>query len=164
MNDRNEILEKFYKDNYNKLCKAVARRAGGDYNAEDVVQEAFCRALKYWPTFNPERRPLEGWFVSILNNSLRDFKREEMSAGTHVEFDEEEHDGLEMSQTDAKMVEKVQDLINQKGDGQRDVLELHFMFGYKPAEIVEILDVNNSTVRQTIWRFKEEVRAKLKVA
>jgi len=164
VNDRNEILVKLYTENYKKYCKAVNRRAGGEYNAEDVVQEAFCRALKYWPTYNPEKRPLEAWFVTILNNALRDFKREELAYGTCDEFNEEEYDGQEMSQTDAKMVEQVQKLINQKDDGQREILELHFSFGYKPSEIVEILDVVNGTVRQTIWRFKEEVRVKLKVA
>jgi len=44
----NKQLERFYKTNYLTLIKRVSHRAGGPYNAEDVVQEAFVRALKYW--------------------------------------------------------------------------------------------------------------------
>lgn len=161
MRDRNQILEEFYKRSYNDLCKRVANRAGGAYNAEDVVQEAFLRALKYWGSYNPERRSVGAWFNTILQNALKDFSKEERMIGMTVEFDEELCDGLVMSQTATHMLRKVRELIESKDGLTREILELYFLHSYKPRDIVKVLDVKVKTVDTYVFRFKQEVKEKL---
>ena len=161
MDDRNKIIEEFYKRNYNDLCKRVANRAGGAYNAEDVVQEAFLRAIKYWGSYNPERRSVGAWFNTILQNALKDFSKEERMLGMSVEFDEELYDGLLMSQTATHMLRKVRELIESKNGLTRDILELYFLHNYKQRDVVKVLDVKASTVNNYVFRFKQEVKEKL---
>lgn len=160
--NRNEALETYFKKEYNKLCKKVARRAGSPENAEDVVQEAFYRAIKYWDSYNPETN-IGAWFNTILNNACKDKMKDERMAGATVEFEEELFDGVEMSQTDANTVEHIQKLIRSKGYPLSEVLRLYYEKGYKSIEIKEILDVEYGTVRQAVWRFKEEVKEKIGV-
>lgn len=160
--NRDEVLGQYYDKEYKKLCKKVARRAGSPENAEDVVQEAFYRAMKYWGSYDHKTK-LGAWFNTILNNACKDKMREDRMMGMTVELDEELLDGVEMSQTDCNMVQHIKRLIDSKASPHREVLSLHFEKGYRPIEIKEILDVEYGTVRQEIWRFKEEVKRKLQV-
>lgn len=162
MMERNKVLEEYFKKEYNNLCKKVARRAGSPENAEDVVQEAFYRALKYWNSYNPATK-IGAWFNTILNNACKDKMRDERMAGASIEFEEELFDGVEMSQTDANTAEHIRKLINAKPYPLCEVLRLYYEKGYKSIEIKQILDVEHGTVRQAVWRFKEEVREKLHV-
>lgn len=155
------LIEQHFNNEYRTLYKRVSRRAGGPYNAEDVVQEAFARALKYLPAFNPEKKEFGAWFNTILNNALHDFKREEMTYGMCLEFDEELIDGEPMSQTDKGLIEKIHQLMDEKPEHIAELLHLSFDFGYKPSEIAEITDSTSGVVRVTIARFKDEVREKL---
>lgn len=158
--ERNQVLEAYFKKEYNNLCKKVSRRAGSPENAEDVVQEAFYRALKYWNSYNPETK-LGAWFNTILNNACKDKMKDERMAGASVEFEEDLFDGVEMSQTDANTAEHIKKLIRSKGYPLSEVLRLYYEKGYKSIEIKQILDVEHGTVRQAVWRFKEEVREKI---
>ena len=161
--ERNDTLTKFYLANQRELHKRVSNRAGGAYNAEDVVQEAFARALKYWDTYDPNNKELGAWFNTILNNTLKDFKREELMYGMCIEFDENLYKGTELSLTNHHMINKVKDLINAKCAHTREILSLYYLKGYKPQDIEHILDVSNKSIREAVWRFKGEVKEKLNV-
>lgn len=160
---RNDVLTKFYLDTQRELHKRVSNRAGGAYNAEDVVQEAFARALKYWDTYDPNNKELGAWFNTILNNTLKDFKRGELMYGMCIEFDENLYKGTELSLTNHHMVGKVKQLIEDKRDHTREILSLYYLKGYKPQDIEQILDVSNKSIRMAVWRFKDEVKEKLNV-
>lgn len=158
MKQRNQAVEEFYIKHYRELCKRVSNRAGGAYYAEDVVQEAFVRALTYWDSYNPERSSIGAWFNTILNNALKDFMQDQRMEGMSTEFEEEVHEPQPMSQTSAHMLRKVESLINKKRDGTRDVLDLYFLHNYKPREICKVLDVNAKAVNMCVLRFKQEVK------
>ena len=163
MRERNQIITEFYIKNSRELHKRVANRAGGAYNAEDVVQEAFSRALKYWDSFDPNRHQLGAWFNTILNNALKDFKREELIYGMCVEFDEELDSGVRMNTTNKNILEKIEQLIQSKRDSTRDLLDLYYLKGYKVRDVVQALDVNSQAVRTAVLRFKVEVKEKFGV-
>lgn len=160
MQDRNKVITEFYLKNSRELHKRVSNRAGGPYNAEDVVQEAFARALKYWDSFDPNRHQLGAWFNTILNNALKDFKKEELIYGMCVEFDEELDSGVRMSTTNKDMLRKIEQLIESKRSSTRDLLDLYYLKGYKVRDIVQALDVNSQAVRTAVLRFKVEVKEK----
>lgn len=160
LQNRNQIITEFYIKNSRELHKRVANRAGGAYNAEDVVQEAFARAIKYWDSFDPNRHQLGAWFGTILNNALKDFKREELMYGMCIEFNEELDEGVRMDTTDKQMLKKIEQLIHSKRDSTRDLLDMYYLKGYKTRDIVQALDVDNRTVSIAVWRFKEEVKVR----
>ena len=61
-----DIIEEFYKENFDKLVVQLSRRAGSLENAEDIVQEAFLRALTYKDAYNPKLNQFSTWFNGIL--------------------------------------------------------------------------------------------------
>lgn len=84
------IITQHYKDNYRRLIKRMTFRAGTEWDAEDVVQEAYARALRYQDSFDGTN--FDRWFNTILNNALREHKNNE-SGITHQSFEEEEVEG-----------------------------------------------------------------------
>lgn len=158
---RNKILSEFFEREYDTLVKRVSKRAGSPENAEDVVQEAFYRALKYWDSYSPDNALLGAWFNTILNNACKDKVSDDRKLGMCIEFDEELFDGVEMSHVGEDLAKHISKLISTKEFPRREVLRLYYEKGYKPSEICQILDVENSAARQAIWRFKDEVRGGL---
>ncbi|QVJ12717.1 hypothetical protein [Pseudomonas phage PSA11] len=158
---RNLIMGRFFKNNYNELVKRVSFRAGTPENAEDIVQEAFARALKYWNSYDPERKELGAWFNSILNNALRDFKRDERRYGMCEEFDEEEVDGVVLSQTESGLRKFIDRAIAERPSNVADVLHLYFILGYKPREIVEVTDADAAFVSRMVYNFREELKGQV---
>jgi len=66
-----KVIEDYYRKNFKRLVNISRGRAGSYHNAEDVVQEAFTRALKYHKSYNPAMTAFDAWFSRILDNSLR---------------------------------------------------------------------------------------------
>lgn len=155
-----EELTAYFEKDYNKLVKKVSRRAGTPENAEDVVQEAFYRACKYWNS-RENVQDIKSWFGVILSNACKDKVREDRMMGMTVELEEDHQDPVRMSEHNHDTAERIVALIRAKAHPQSEVLRLYYEKGYKPAEIREILDVEHGTIRQAIWRFKEEVKEKL---
>lgn len=154
-----DAINQYYVEERDNLVRRITFRAGSPENAEDIVQEAFARALKYWKSA-PPNGPIANWFSGLLNNALRDFKRDERLYGMCDEFEEEEHDGLEMDLLHHDIQRKIrQDMVNGN-DTQRVVLDLYFNKMYNVRDIVKVTDLENKTVRMCVWRFKEECKAK----
>lgn len=153
-----KIIEQFYIDNRSLLVNRITRRAGSPENAEDVVQDAFERALKYKDSFDPNRQEIGAWFNTILNNTLVKFKRIEIVGGMALEYEEDKHaESYTMSETDSDLVKKISEEISSKSGDVRDVLHLYFEKEYKPTEIKEVLNIPYRTIQSYIYRFKGEM-------
>lgn len=156
----NEVLERFYIERREDLLRRLNYGAGTPENAEDVLQEAFVRALVYWDTFDPNNKELGAWFSTILKNSLRDFKRDEWLFGMGEEFDEELYDPQEMPLPESELVRQIYEMVEEKNDNQKEILLLFFEKHYTPKDIHNITGHKNGVIRQVIWRFRNEVKEK----
>lgn len=154
---KNEVLGKFYEVERDNLLRRLNYGAGSPSNAEDVLQEAFVRALIYWDTFDPERKELGAWFNTIMRNALRDFKREEWLFGMGEEFDEEQYDPQEMPVNESELVKKIYEMVDGKIDDHQEILLLYFEKHYSPKDIANITNFKVKTIKQVVWRFKNEV-------
>ena len=150
-------IDQFYSENFDTLVKRYHNRAGSRPNAEDVVQEAFSRALKYYSTFEESKKEFGAWFNTIANNALRDFKNQEKRMGMSVEFNEEDW-GTSLNLDDEMLKESIYTKIAEKPKQQREILKLHFEKQYMAKEIAEQMDVPHRTVVTTVVRFSKEIK------
>lgn len=157
--ERNKVIEEHYKAQYNLLVKRMYNRTKDVFAAEDIVQEAFTRALKYW--INPTN--LEAWFNILLNNAMRDFIRAERISGCSDSIEGEED--WEMVSV-CEWVDDIREMmyidISKYPKPTCDILFLYLERDFKPREIHEVLGENNGTIRNTISRFRQEVKQKYK--
>ncbi len=161
---RDIVIERFYTENFDTLRKKMSRAAGGVENAEDVVQEAIYRALKYWDSFRGTTyEEFQPWFMSVLSRTLKDhLKVERMYGCTDKEPEEELVGDQELKLIGKQSYKRVAEVISLKKSPMKDVLTLYFLRGKRPKEISQILDMPNKTIRMCVLRFKEKIDDLLK--
>lgn len=156
--DRDTIVGEYYAKEFDNLVRRLSRGAGSVSNAEDVVQEAFSRALKYFHSFDPTKKSFQTWFSVILVNAYNAFRNEELRGGAVVELDEEMVGQEDLPHYEGNLLDKVKELIEKKSPYEAEVLDLYFIQGLKPREIVEVTDVKLRTAESYIYQFKIYLR------
>lgn len=151
------VIEEHFRQHRQKLVKLMTFRAGSPEAAEDIVQEAFYRALRYHRSCRPEE--FNNWFNAIMFNALRDYKREE-AGRSEDEFVEGEEEGQPCPAFHGQVEREVHALIAAKPDVQREVLELHVQHGFTARDIADITPHSYANCHKIIQRFREELRAK----
>jgi RNA polymerase sigma factor (sigma-70 family) len=153
-----ELLEKYYRENFDTLRKKIKNRAGTEWNAEDIVQEAFLRAIKYWSSYNPERGRIETWFGIILNNALKDYMKSDRLLGMAYEIDEDKIDPVVVDWDELTKDRDIDSILSDKTGFRLEILTLALKHNYSPKEIAQVTDGNRHTISQYLWEFKQELK------
>lgn len=150
-----EIIEQHYRNNHRKLLKRMMFRAGTEWDGADVVQEAYCRALKYIKSFDGSN--FDRWFNTILNNTLREYKNTEKGFSTTT-FEEEEMGGTACHYMSDRVIGEINDLIKTKSVVQIEVLDLYFKHGFTAKDISTVTGHSYANSHQIIQRFRNELK------
>lgn len=155
-------LTELYKKVYKGKVQLMTRILGGDRAlAEDVVQEAFTRAVKYILLFDERKGMLETWFNAIMFNALRDIQKQERN---YQELYREVflHDVIDPAKAimgPEYHYDIYRALQAVENDKHRRVLELFFLYGYSSKEISEVEEgVTQSNVTTIIMRFRGSLK------
>jgi len=136
------------------LSLAVAwEYCGSRDDAEDVVQDAFCRALQGLERFDPVR-PFRPWFLTILRNVARTATAERPSR-QHVALSESIPEGGATPFEEAERAEigrRIQEAAQELPTMQRKCFRLTYIEGFTSVEIAEALGVSQATVRTHVAR------------
>lgn len=155
-----EITE-LYQTNHRRYILSASKFTDKDmWLAEEIVQEAYSRALKYSKSYNKKFGNLEQWFSNILYRSGIEFKKSELDKGMVREI--KEGDIVEEADfgRNLRAMAELDDNLNTLGPMARHICYLYFVRGYKPREIVEVTGYKNNTVRQSVKEFSNKMRKK----
>ena len=134
-----------------------------DHDAEDVVQEASLRALRYFRTFTGGNG--RAWFLRIVRNTCYDWRGRQQYP-TDL-FDEERHSDCAPSanpemllhQTDAAAaIERALDGLPRRA---REVLVLREIDGLSYRELADAMDMPMGTVMSSLSRARHAFRGAL---
>lgn len=136
--------------------------AGNDPDAQDVVQEAYLRAFKFFAGF----RGGDGrsWLLRIVRNSFYDWLRQHQRRELETPFDDEVHDAAAVSPgPDAALLEKAdKNLLSQAIEalpvGYREVLVMRELEGLAYKEIADVAELPIGTVMSRLARAREHLR------
>ena len=148
----NDLIAEHYEANRDRLVKRYYFLGDG---AEDVVQDAYERAIRYASSFKGDE--FNKWFNTILRNSMRDYRRMEMGRQEDEEVDEYDHVGSECSGFENKMWGEIFALIEQKSESHAEVLNLYFGQGYSYKDISAVTEHTYFNAYRIVSRFKEEL-------
>jgi RNA polymerase sigma-70 factor (ECF subfamily) len=136
---------------------------GNAHDAEDVVQEASLRALRYFRTFTGGNG--RAWFLTIVRNtSCRWHSRSHAPADT---FDEEQHsrdspgsdpESLLMHDDDVTLIECAMSSLSSRF---RQLLVLRELQGLSYQEVADVMGVPIGTVMSGLSRARAALRAAL---
>jgi len=161
MTSRNDVITSHYVQNYDRLVKRTTWRAPNRSKAiaEECVQEAYARAIKYYPTFNEKKDSFDKWFEGILRNALNDARDIEKDRGVSKELSDE--DGAELVPARREKLMAVVVLRDMEESNYRLVLSLFLIYGFKTVDIAEYTGLSHNNVRQIIHRFRNSMNGVL---
>ena len=135
------------------------------HDAEDIVQEAYLRALKFFGGYHGGDS--RAWILKIVRNTSYSFLEKNRSAGQAVEFDEQLHT-TETGQPDveATLLQSVDSRALRKALEElpvnfREVLILRELEGLSYKEIAEVMGVPMGTVMSGLARGRFQLRKRL---
>lgn len=150
-------IEKHYLTHKDRLIKRTSFRIGGNFHgAEDIVQTAYERALRYRKSF--DGGIFDKWFNTILNNCLREYQNTERGYVQPDEEDEELAESMSCPSYPQHVMREVFELINTKSEAQMEVLNLFFKQEYTAIDISRISSIPYGTAHQIIQRFRNELK------
>jgi RNA polymerase sigma-70 factor, ECF subfamily len=152
------------------------RLTNGDQDAaEDLAQETFLRAHRFWHTFEGGTKA-KSWLFTICRNTYLhqrgsarnqrerpaadlDPRTEEMASAPAFQ---EAASGPERHFFDALIDDEVVDAIDDLPDEFREVLVLSDLGDLKYAEIAEVLDIPVGTVKSRLFRARKLLQERLR--
>jgi RNA polymerase sigma factor (sigma-70 family) len=148
----------------NKLFRFAFRMLGSSEEAKDVVQEVM---IKVWNGREQmaEIQNMEAWCMRITKNLSLDKLRSQQRKATDLidEGFEVRLDALspyENTELNESML-KVNQLIAALPEKQRQVIHLRDIEGYSYNEICEMLELDMSQVKVSLFRARNAVKEKL---
>lgn len=139
-----------------------------DSDADDVVQEAFLRALKYFGGFRGEgASQSRAWLLAIVRNMAYTWRRRLHTGSSTTEFDEtvhseaiaDEHPGSALSRRDLR--ETLAEVLDRLPPEFREVIVLRELEGLSYKEISEVADVPVGTVMSRLSRARKRLQEAL---
>lgn len=148
----------------NKLFRFAFRMLGSSEEAKDVVQEVL---IKVWNGREQmaEVQNMEAWCMRITKNLSLDKLRSRQRRATDSidEGFEIRHEALsphENTELNESML-RINQLIAALPEKQRQVIHLRDIEGYSYNEICEMLELDMSQVKVSLFRARNAVREKL---
>ena len=118
-------------------------------DAEDVMQEVFCKRLYRAPKFrSPEHE--RNWLFQVARNQCRDELRR--MRRTELPLEAAEHVSIPPAQL--SLLEQASNLP----EDQRTALHLYYYEGYQVEEIARLLNIGVSSVKMRLKRGRDALR------
>ena len=162
MGERFEQAVLPHLDAANNLARWLLRSPA---DAEDVVQEAYLRALRFFDSFRGGDS--RAWILKIVRNTCYSWARKRAPGRAEEEFDETVHT-REEKQDDAevKLVaraesDRVRRALEALPDAFREVLVLREIEGLSYKEIADITGAPMGTVMSSLSRARQRLREQL---
>jgi RNA polymerase sigma factor (sigma-70 family) len=159
--DRRRFEELFlpYLDAAYNLARSIVQH---DYDAQDVVQNAYLRAFKGFHRFRG-RNP-RAWFLTIIRNAAYDWLNREAAEENLIPYHEEEHGDIILIQEpehdpgSEERKERLQIALEQLRLEFREVLVLYELEGFSYKEVAATLGIPVGTVMSRLSRARQRLR------
>ena len=144
-----EVVTKYSPMLY-RICVVML---GNEADAQDAVQDTICRYLECRKEFRDGEHE-KAWLIKVAQNRCRDMRRFQMRH-PQVTIDEitASYENPEYSQVLAELVALPLTV--------KAAVYLHYIEGYKTAEVSEILGISVNAVKKRLQRGRKLLRLRL---
>jgi len=149
---------------YLPKARIIARRLlQNPDDADDLVQDAFLRALERIGTFDVTRA-FEPWFNRLLVNLGLDWRRKQKVRGSETADPEAIAGGTRPDRETerSELRTALQEAVNRLPDRQRLIVTLFEVEGHSTEEVADMLKVSQVTVRWHLHQARKALREMLK--
>ena len=136
-----------YSDMLYRICIVMLCN---EQDAQDAIQDTFCRYLEKKPEFREEEHE-KAWLIRVATNICRDMIR------FRLRHPKVCIDDLENCLAAPEHKETLRELLELPVK-QKVVVYLHYVEGYQIKEIAEILGITEGAVKMRLCRAREQMR------
>jgi RNA polymerase sigma factor (sigma-70 family) len=160
---RNSEFEQLYADHADALFGFLAYRLGDRSRAEDVLGEAFERALRARGRYDPSRASAKTWLYSIALNCLRDQHRRALAETRAME---RVLAGVATNGSDS-WISRVEDreqlgrALEALSEEEREAIALRYGGELTAPEMAAVLGEKLTTVEGRVYRALRKLREEL---
>lgn len=164
--DKQDLFEKTFLPYLNSAYNLARWLTRNEHDAEDIVQDAFLRALRSFDTFIPGR-DARAWLLTIVRNCCRtSLKRNRFHTAT-IELDDSSQPALEpWSDPEALLIKNansqiVRQALEELPYEYREILILRELEELSYKDIAAIVEIPLGTVMSRLSRARGELYARL---
>jgi RNA polymerase sigma-70 factor (ECF subfamily) len=168
---KRQLFESLLKKTHGQAFSLAMRLTGSRADAEDLVQEAFLRAYRFFHRYDPSL-PFASWLYRIMTNAhIDDMRRKGKMKTTSIDEPHSETGAVwdlpdESGSPERLTLENVLDADIQQGLSEmtpdfRVAVLLADMEGLSYEEVAQIMGTSIGTVRSRIHRGRKQLRAHL---
>lgn len=136
-----------YSDTLYKVCIVILCN---EQDAQDAIQDTFCRYLEKKPKFRDEEHE-KAWLIRVATNICRDMIRFRLR---HPMVDIDEVENILVAPEQKETLKELFALPVK----QKTVIYLHYVEGYHIKEIADILGITEGAVKTRLLRGREQMR------
>ena len=147
-----------------KLFRFALRMVGSVEEAEDVVQEVW---IKLWKQrdYLDKIQNVEAWCMQLTRNisidHLRSKHRRTEGLDEGVRQIQSNDHTPDVTLTKKDLFQKIQQMMNDLPEQQRDVMHLRDIEGYAYQEIADMLDLTLNQVKINLFRARTTIRKQI---
>jgi len=136
-----------------------------EHDAEDVVQEAFVRALRFFGGFRGGNA--RAWLLAIVRNTCYDWLRRQRPSEVAASFDEEVHGASDPGPTPEDLLigeadrTRLREALEGLPVAWREVLIFRELEGLSYKEIAEVAGIKMGTVMSRLARARARLQQEL---
>jgi RNA polymerase sigma-70 factor, ECF subfamily len=169
--NREALFESLTRDSYRQAYGLAYRLTGNAAEAEDLVQESFLRAYRFFHRYD-ESLPFTSWLYRIMTNTHIDLIRRKgrlRTTSLHLEGPDgnatwelpDVDNSPDRSLIDSSMEEPVQNALMSMTAEFRTAVLLADVEGMAYEEVADIMGTSVGTVRSRIHRGRKQIREHL---
>lgn len=143
-------IDEMVSKHSNMLYKICIVMLCSQQDAEDAIQDTFCRYLEKKPDFKSDDHE-KAWLIRVATNICRDMLRFR-SRHPKVSIDQLSN------QLAAPAAKETLTELMELPSKQKIVIYLHYVNGYSVKEIANILAITESAVKKRLQRGREYLR------
>jgi RNA polymerase sigma-70 factor, ECF subfamily len=158
------LLERLVAEHLPDALRFALRLTGSQPVAEEIVQEALCRAARGIGLFRGQSQ-FRTWFFRIVVTAFHDLSAASARQRCSGELTDDLTDPRGENPLDAAMAGELRDLVAQRISAlpvrQREVLLLTVYEQMKPREVAKVLGISESNVYTNLHYARSKLRDEL---
>jgi RNA polymerase sigma-70 factor (ECF subfamily) len=159
---RNDEFERLYADEAPGLFSFLAYRTGDRALAQDLLGDAFERALRSRRRYEPRRGSAKTWLYAIALNVLRDhLRREAAESRARERMDPAREDAPELGFEAIAVRDELSRALGALSPEEREAIALRFGAEMTAPEIAATLGEKLTTVEGRVYRALRKLRTEL---
>lgn len=159
-----QTMEALYEAYEQKMFGIARAILNNEWQAEDAVQEAFIRMVRYLPKCRDVHSlKTKTLIVRVIKSAAIDIYRKNKRESVSVPIEEntwieDKHNAIESYLSSVSVESLLQKIDRQLPDSYKDVVRLRCYYGLPIAEISKVLGISEDNVYQRLSRARKTIK------